>query len=53
MLQTYLKILFDEHKANEANYRRKLKAYREAYLEFRYDSLSTTLEGNFNTSDFN
>jgi hypothetical protein len=53
MLQTYLKILFNEHKANETNYRKKLKAYQEAYPKFRYDSTSTTHEDNFNTSDFN
>jgi hypothetical protein len=35
------------------NYKRKLKAYHEAYPEFRYDSPSTTLEDNFSTSDFN
>jgi hypothetical protein len=45
--------LFNEHKVDEASYRRKLKAYWEAYPEFRYDSPSTTLEDNFNTSDFN
>jgi hypothetical protein len=28
--------MFDEHKENEANYKRKLKAYKETYLEFRY-----------------
>jgi hypothetical protein len=26
--------LLNEHKTNEVNYRRKLKAYREAYSEF-------------------
>jgi hypothetical protein len=45
--------MFDEHKENEADYKRKLKAYKETYLEFRYDSPSTTLEDNFSTSNFN
>jgi hypothetical protein len=34
-------------------YKRKLKAYQETYLEFRYDSLTTTLKDNFNILDFN
>ncbi len=34
-------------------YKRKLKAYQEAYLELRYDSLTTTLEDNFNILDLN
>jgi hypothetical protein len=48
-----MKTLFDEHKADEANYRRKLKAYMEAYPKFKYDSPSTTHEDSFNTLDFN
>jgi hypothetical protein len=53
MFQTYLQTLFNEHKANEANSRIRLKTYMETYLEFKYDSLSTTLEDNFNILDFN
>jgi hypothetical protein len=37
MLQIDLKTQFDEHKAYET-YKKKLKAYREAYIEFRYNS---------------
>ncbi len=33
--------------------KRKLKAYQEAYLEFRYDSLTTIIEDNFSILDFN
>jgi hypothetical protein len=44
--------LFDEHKVDEANYRRKLKAYQEAYLNFLYESPFTTLEDTFDTLDF-
>jgi len=45
--------LFDKHKENEANSRRRLKTYKETYLEFKYDSPSTTLEDSFNISNFN
>jgi hypothetical protein len=45
--------LFDEHKADDANSRRRLKTYMEAYQEFKYESLSVILEDNFNTSYFN
>jgi hypothetical protein len=31
--------MFDEHEANGASYRKKVKAYMEAYLEFVYASL--------------
>jgi hypothetical protein len=31
LLQKDLKGLFDEHKAHEASYRMKVKAYKEAY----------------------
>jgi hypothetical protein len=51
MFQTYLQT--KEHKVDEANSRIKLKAYRETYPEFKYDSLSTTFENNFNISNFN
>lgn len=53
MLQTYLQTLFDEHKANETNYKRRLKAYRETYFKFKYDSPFTTPKDSFNTSNFN
>jgi hypothetical protein len=53
MFQTYLQTLFNEHKANETKCRIRFKAYKETYLEFKYDSLSTTLEDNFNISNFN
>ncbi len=53
MLQIDLNTLFNEHKANETSYKRKLKAYWETYIEFRYDSPSTTPEHNFNISNFN
>jgi hypothetical protein len=45
--------LFDEHKVDETNYRRKLKAYQETYIEFSYDSPFVTLGDSFNTLDFN
>ncbi len=44
--------LFDEHKVDEANYTRKLKAYQEAYFNFLYESPFTTLEDNFDTLNF-
>jgi hypothetical protein len=53
MFQTYLQTFFDEHKANEASYKRRLKAYKEAYPKFKYDSSSTTPKDNFNISNFN
>ncbi len=52
MLQIDLKTQFDEHKAYET-YKKKLKAYREAYIEFRYNSPFETHQDNFNISDFN
>jgi hypothetical protein len=45
--------LFDEHKANEASYKRRLKAYKEAYSKFKYDSVFVTFENSFNILDFN
>jgi hypothetical protein len=45
--------LFDEHKADDANSRIRLKTYMEAYQEFKYESPSVILEDNFNTSNFN
>jgi hypothetical protein len=45
--------LFDEHKEDETNSKRRLKAYMEAYQEFKYKSPFVTLEDNFNTSNFN
>jgi hypothetical protein len=45
--------LFDEHKVDEANYRRNWKAYQKTYIEFNYDSPFVTHEDNFNTLDFN
>jgi hypothetical protein len=53
MLQTKLQTLFDEHNANEASYRKRLKAYKETYPKFTNDSPFATLEDNFNTLDFN
>ncbi len=53
MFQTDLQTLFDEHKANEASYKRRFKAYKEAYPKFKYDSSSTTPKNSFNTSNFN
>jgi hypothetical protein len=52
MFQTNLQTLFDEHKVDEANLRRRLKTYREANPEFKYESTYVTLEDNFNTSLF-
>lgn len=52
MFQTYLQTLFDEHKVDEANPKRRLKTYREANPEFKYESTYVTLEDNFNTSIF-
>ncbi len=52
MFLTNLQTLFDGQKANETNSKRRLKAYREAYLEFKYESPSITLEDNFNTLGF-
>jgi hypothetical protein len=45
--------LFDEHKENEASYKRRLKAHMESYPKFKYDSPSTTPKDSFNTSNFN
>jgi hypothetical protein len=53
MLQTNLQTLFDENKVDEVNYRRRFKAYRETYLEFKFDSPFVAFEDNFNTSNFN
>ncbi len=52
LLKKCIHDLFDEHKVDEANYRRKLKAYQEAYLNFLYESPFTTLEDTFDTLDF-
>jgi hypothetical protein len=38
--------LFNEHKAYEANYKRKLKAYQHPYLKFRHESPFAILENN-------
>jgi hypothetical protein len=48
-----LQTLFNEHKAYEVSSKRRLKSHWEAYLKFKYESPSTTLEDNFNTSNFN
>jgi hypothetical protein len=53
MFQTYLQILFDEHKADEASSKRRLKTYKETYPKFKYVSRFVTPEDNFNTSNFN
>jgi hypothetical protein len=45
--------LFDEHKVDETNYKKRLKAYKEAYPKFKYDSPFVTFENNFNTLDSN
>jgi hypothetical protein len=45
--------LFDEHKVNEANHKRRFKTYKEANPKFKYESTYVTLEDNFNTSNFN
>jgi hypothetical protein len=39
--------LLNEHKANEVNYRRKIKAYKEALSEFIYESPSITPKNSF------
>jgi len=44
---------FNEYKANEVNYRRKLQAYREAYPNFQYDSPSMIPKDSFDTSYYN
>jgi hypothetical protein len=40
-------VLLDEHKANEVNYRRNIKAYKEAYSEFIYESPFITPKNSF------
>jgi len=45
--------LLDEHKAYEAIFRRRFKAYMEAYPEFKYESPFAILKDNFDTLDFN
>ncbi len=45
--------MFNEYKANEVNYRKKLQAYREAYPNFQYDSPSMIPKDNFETSYYN
>jgi len=45
--------LFDEHKADEVSYKRRLKTYKETYPKFKYDSLFVTLENSFNTLNSN
>lgn len=40
-------MLLDEHKANEVNYGRKLKAYRETYPQFIYESPFVTPKDSF------
>ncbi len=42
--------MFDEHKANETIFMRKLKVYWETYPKFKYDSPSKTLKDNLNTN---
>jgi hypothetical protein len=39
--------LFDEHKVDEASYKRKLKAYSEAYSKFVYASPSIIPKNSF------
>jgi hypothetical protein len=46
MFQINLQTLFDEHKANGANSRRRLKMYKD-------ESPFVTLEDSFKISDFN
>ncbi len=46
MFQIGLQTLFDEHKADGASSKRRLKVYRD-------ESPFVTLEDNFNISDFN
>ncbi len=53
MFQIDSQTLFDEHKANEANSRTRLKTYMKTYPEFKHESPSVTPEDNFNTLDFN
>ncbi len=45
--------MFDEHKVDEASYKRKLKAYQETYIKFSYDSPSITPKDNSNILNFN
>jgi hypothetical protein len=47
ILQKGVQMLFSEHKADETNYKRKFKAYKEAYLEFDYEFLFITSKDNF------
>jgi hypothetical protein len=46
-LQKDVHNLFDEHKTNEARYKRNFKVYREVYPNFIYESLPITLEDSF------
>jgi hypothetical protein len=39
--------LFNEYKVNEADYKMKLKAHKEAYPKFVYEFPSITLEDSF------
>jgi len=46
MFLTNLQTLFDGQKANETNSKKRLKAYREAYIELKCESPFITLEDN-------
>jgi hypothetical protein len=39
--------MFDEHKVDETNYRRKPKAFKEAYPKFVYASIYVIPKNNF------
>jgi hypothetical protein len=45
--------VFDEHKANETNYKKNLRVYWKTYPKFWYDSPFVILEDSFDTSNFN
>ncbi len=47
ILQKHVHNLFDEHKTNEARYKRNFRVYREVYPNFVYESLLVTLEDSF------
>jgi hypothetical protein len=43
--------MLDEHNADEASYKKKLKAYNEAYIEFVYAYPFVTLGDSFGELD--
>jgi len=52
MLATNLEEIFSKHKANEKLYRKKVKAYKEASLNFLYEFPPQTLKYKTNSLNF-